>query len=79
MIKYWNTSQINPFTKNKCPKNQKKLHAVKESFSGTLSAGRWILNTPSATVLILIGLFYDSIIRVFYTVLSFSILYHVLN
>ena len=58
------------FEEQHIPKNQKKLHAVKESFSGTLSAGRWILNTPSATVLILIGLFYDSIIRVFYTVLS---------
>ncbi|MFP6875162.1 MAG: MFS transporter [Verrucomicrobiales bacterium] len=44
--------------------------AIRKSFSGTLRAGRWILKSPAATVLMLIGLFYDSIIRVFYTVSS---------
>ena len=46
------------------------IAAIRESFAGTLRAGSWILRSPAATSLILIGLFYDSIIRVFYTVLS---------
>lgn len=46
------------------------MTAIKESFAGTLRAGRWILKSPAASCLILIGLFYDSIIRVFYTILS---------
>lgn len=58
------------FDEKHIEKNQRKLNAIKESFRGTLRAGKWILNTPAATVLLLIGLFYDSIIRVFYTVLS---------
>ncbi len=50
--------------------NSTGLSAIRESFSGTLRAGRWILRSPAATILMLIGLFYDSIIRVFYTVSS---------
>ena len=46
------------------------MNAIRESFSGTLRAGHWILKSPAATTLMLIGLFYDSIIRVFYTVSS---------
>lgn len=44
------------------------LPAVRRSFRRTFAAGGWILNTPAALMLILIGLFYDSIIRLFYTV-----------
>ncbi len=40
------------------------------SFKNTLVAGGWILKTPAAFALILIGLFYDSIIRLFYTINS---------
>ncbi|MBV64251.1 MAG: MFS transporter [Rickettsiales bacterium] len=58
------------FEENHKPSKEGNLNAVKESFSGTIKAGQWILHTPAASVLILIGLFYDSIIRVFYTVLS---------
>lgn len=58
------------FEENHKPSKEGNLNAVKESFSGTIKAGQWILQTPAASVLILIGLFYDSIIRVFYTVLS---------
>ncbi len=44
--------------------------AIRGSFAGTFRAGLWILRSPAATSLMLIGLFYDSIIRVFYTVSS---------
>lgn len=47
-----------------------RLNTIRESFSGTIRAGRWILKSPAASTLMLIGLFYDSIIRVFYTVSS---------
>jgi len=47
-----------------------KIIAIKESFAGTMRAGQWILKSPAASCLILIGLFFDSIIRVFYTILS---------
>ncbi|MCP4848865.1 MAG: MFS transporter [Verrucomicrobiaceae bacterium] len=47
-----------------------RLNAIRESFSGTIRAGQWILKSPAATTLMLTGLFYDSIIRVFYTVSS---------
>ncbi len=47
-----------------------RFNAIRESFSGTIRAGRWILQSPAASTLLLIGLFYDSIIRVFYTVSS---------
>ncbi|MEM7700224.1 MAG: MFS transporter [Verrucomicrobiota bacterium] len=42
--------------------------ALADSFRRTLSAGRWIMMTPAALMLLLIGLFFDSIIRLFYTV-----------
>ena len=47
-----------------------RFNAIRESFSGTIRAGHWILKSPAASTLLLIGLFYDSIIRVFYTVSS---------
>ena len=45
--------------RNILKKIKRKINAIKESFRGTLRAGKWILNTPAATVLLLIGLFYD--------------------
>lgn len=42
--------------------------AIRESFRRTFAAGAWILRTPAALLLILVGLFYDSIIRLYYTV-----------
>jgi len=38
------------------------------SFRRVFQAGGWILRTPAALMLILVGLFYDSIIRLYYTV-----------
>ncbi|NNE90192.1 MAG: MFS transporter [Verrucomicrobiales bacterium] len=42
--------------------------SIRASFKRTFAAGGWILKTPAALMLILIGLFYDSIIRLYYTV-----------
>lgn len=42
--------------------------AIGESFRRTFAAGGWILRTPAALLLILVGLFFDSIIRLYYTV-----------
>ncbi|MCB1087411.1 MAG: MFS transporter, partial [Verrucomicrobiae bacterium] len=42
--------------------------AIRESFRRTFAAGGWILRTPAALMLILVGLFFDSIIRLYYTV-----------
>lgn len=44
------------------------LAAIRQSFRRTFAAGAWILRTPAALLLILVGLFYDSIIRLYYTV-----------
>ncbi len=42
--------------------------SVVRSFRRTLTTGGWILRTPAVLILILIGLFYDSIVRLYYTV-----------
>lgn len=42
--------------------------AVKASFARTFEAGHWILKTPAALMLLLFGLCFDSIIRLYYTV-----------
>lgn len=42
--------------------------SVRRSFRRTFAAGGWILRTPAALMLILVGLFYDSIVRLYYTV-----------
>jgi hypothetical protein len=43
---------------------------VATALRATLEAGRWILRTPAALVVILAGLFFDSIIRLFLTFAS---------
>ncbi|MCB1230862.1 MAG: MFS transporter [Verrucomicrobiae bacterium] len=44
--------------------------SIRHSFRRTFRAGGWILHTPAALMLLLVGLFYDSIIRLYYTVNS---------
>ncbi len=44
--------------------------SIRRSFRRTFRAGGWILKTPVALMLLLVGLFYDSIIRLYYTVNS---------
>jgi MFS family permease len=43
---------------------------IRGSFQQMHTAGRWILQSPAATALILTGLLYDSALRLFYTVSS---------
>ncbi len=45
-------------------------HPLIASFLGMGEAARWILRTPPALVLVLYTLFYDSVVRLFYTVAS---------
>ena len=42
--------------------------SIRKSFRRTFAAGGWILRTPVVLMLMLVGLFYDSIIRLYYTV-----------
>lgn len=42
--------------------------AMKQTSRATLRAGAWILRSPAALMLLLIGLFFDSIVRLYYTV-----------
>ncbi len=44
--------------------------SIRASFGRTFRAGGWILRTPAALMLMLIGLSFDSIIRLYYTVNS---------
>jgi len=50
-----------------CSRLELARHSTIQAFATTLKAGRWILATPFAFVIILFGLFFDSIIRVFLT------------
>ncbi|MCB1095711.1 MAG: MFS transporter [Verrucomicrobiae bacterium] len=43
---------------------------VKDSFRNTLRTGGWILRTPPVLLLIVLGMFFDSFIRLYYTVSS---------
>jgi len=45
-------------------------HALTASFLAMGEAARWIVRTPAALVLVLYTLFYDSLVRLFYTVAS---------
>lgn len=50
--------------------NEKKTLAesIRDSFRKTFKAGSWIIHTPAALMLLLIGLSFDSIVRLYYTV-----------
>lgn len=43
---------------------------LRRAFASTMEAGRWILRSPAPLVLILLGVLFDSMIRLFYTVAS---------
>jgi len=50
------------------PMDKSLVRSIRESFRRTFQAGAWILKTPAALMLLLIGLSFDSIIRLYYTV-----------
>ena len=43
---------------------------VRESFRNTIKTGKWITRTPVVLMLIVLGMFFDSFIRLYYTVSS---------
>lgn len=50
------------------PRQASLLPAIREGFRRIFAAGRWILRTPAALLLLLVGLSFDSVIRLYYTV-----------
>lgn len=44
------------------------FQSIREGFRRTFAAGGWIMRTPAALMLILVGLFFDSVVRLYYTV-----------
>jgi MFS family permease len=50
------------------PKQSSVLPAIREGFRRIFAAGRWILKSPAALLLLLVGLSFDSVIRLYYTV-----------
>ena len=58
------------FCESKQPHEQETQLSVSDAFSQTWAAGRWILKTPFAFVIILAGAFLDSVIRMFITLNS---------
>jgi MFS family permease len=58
------------FHETMTPHEEGNTLSVKEAFKQTFNAGKWILKTPFALVVILAGAFADSIIRMFVTLNS---------
>lgn len=61
------------FIEPSTPETEEELvseNPVKDSFRNTLRTGGWILRTPPVLLLIVLGMFFDSFIRLFYTVSS---------
>jgi MFS family permease len=52
------------------PEASTSASPVKDSFRNTLRTGGWILRTPPVLLLIVLGMFFDSFIRLYYTVSS---------
>lgn len=50
------------------PTDLSLAQSIRASFRRTFQAGAWILKTPAALMLLLVGLSFDSIIRLYYTV-----------
>lgn len=58
------------FCESKAPQEEGERQSVGDAFRQTFAAGKWILQTPFALVIILAGAFADSIIRMFVTLNS---------
>jgi hypothetical protein len=56
--------------KDECREGAKCVNAVTDALKLTFKAGRWILNTPFVLIAILIGLIFDSVIRMIITMAS---------
>lgn len=56
--------------KDECREGAKCVNAVTDTLKLTFKAGRWILNTPFVLIAILMGLIFDSVIRMIITMAS---------
>jgi MFS family permease len=56
--------------KDECKEGAKCVNAVTDALKLTFKAGRWILNTPFVLIVILMGLIFDSVIRMIITMSS---------
>jgi len=56
--------------KDECKDGAKCVNAVTDALKLTIQAGRWILNTPFIVIVILMGLIFDSVIRMIITMSS---------
>ena len=59
-----------PYRQSDSVKNSNGIQKIVMSFKLTLQAGIWILKTPTALVIILIGLVFDSALRMVVTLIS---------
>lgn len=50
------------------PEKKHFLDSTRDAFASTFRAGAWVAHTPAALMLLLVGLFFDSIMRLYYTV-----------
>lgn len=57
-------------TKDECKPEGKCVHAIADTLKLTFKTGKWILNTPFVLIAILIGLVFDSVIRMIITMSS---------
>jgi MFS family permease len=55
---------------DECREGEKCVNAVTDALKITIQAGRWILNTPFVLIAILMGLIFDSVIRMIITMSS---------
>ena len=66
----WQMSEKDSALEEDCVTEVGCLHSIAQAFAVTLNAGRWILRTPFALIIILVGLFFDHCIRMMITLTS---------
>ncbi len=70
LVTTWRMREIPTDDADTCPEPGRCVATFREAFRITLTAGKWILATPFALVLILAGLLFDHIIRMLLTLNS---------
>ena len=56
--------------REKSPPTGQWMVMIRKAFADTMAAGRWVIRTPFPLILLLVGVTFDSIIRLYYTVAS---------
>ena len=70
LVTTWRMREVPTDDTDTCPEPGQCVATFREAFQITLTAGKWILRTPFALVLILAGLLFDHIIRMLLTLNS---------